>query len=434
MKKPKAICLGVFSLALLSSLALGNGLNLNSFGSRAQSMGGAFVGLADDFSAIFWNPAGMGFFNTMRFGIYATDIIPSGTYGLTIPGLGQVVDAAAETKHYPGGLGAFYYPINPNLVVGLGVFTPSGLGSSWNGTDLVFLQTSGLISDSTPYLYSSKIGMVSIAPGVAYRIGDSLSIGATLNINYAMFTINQFAKFYLTTSLGQYAEDDTGWGVGGTFGVLYKLKDSLSFGLTVKTPSKVTFNGTASISNFPALGLPGTSEVSRSITWPLLVQGGVAFKPAERLTVTADLQWTQWSTIKTIMSDYSNSLWALLMGAGGRDEIILNWKDALQIRAGLEYMVTEAVALRLGYMYDPAPAPIETMNILLPSYNYNTITFGLGYTSGSLQFDIGVEYLMGQSRSLDFVTWFTDPTYENAMPGDFGMNILVPSASFSYRF
>jgi len=431
MRKLKTILIAVFSLVILPSLSLANGLNLNSFGSRAQAMGGAYVALADDFSSIFWNPAGMGFFNTMRFGVYATDIIPSGTYGLTVPGLGQVVDAATETKHYLGGLGAFYYPINQQLVVGLGVFTPSGLGSAWNPDDLAFLS----YPDPTAYDFSSKIGMVSIAPGFAYRIGDSLSIGATLNINYAMFTINQFAKFFLTTSLGQYAEDDTGWGIGGTFGLLYKLKDTLSFGLTVKTPSKVALNGTASISNFPALGLPGTSEVSRSITWPLVVQGGVAFKPVDRLTITADLQWAQWSTIKTIMSEYSNSLWALLMGAGGRDVITLNWKDSLQIRAGLEYLVTEAIALRAGYMYDPAPAPIETMNILLPSYNFNTITAGFGYSSGSLQVDVGFEYLMGQSRSLEFMTWFANPTlYGDGMPGDFGMNIIVPSVSFSYKF
>lgn len=431
MKIIKGIGIGVFSLVMLGSLSLANGLNLNSFGSRAQAMGGAYVALADDFSAFYWNPAGMGFFNTMRFGVYATDIIPSGTYVLNVPVLGQVVNAATESKHYLGGLAAFTYPINSQLVVGLGVVTPSGLGSSWNGTDLAFLSS----PDTTVYDYSSQIGMVTIAPSVAYRINDMISIGASFNLNYAMFTINQFAKFYLTQSLGQYTEEDTGWGVGGTFGLLFKPSASLSFGLTVKTPSKVSLNGTASISNFPLLGLPESSEVGREITWPMLVQGGVAFRPLAGLTITADLQWTRWSSIKTIVSDYQNSLWALLMGAGGRDEIVLNWADALQIRAGLEFMVTEAIALRLGYMYDPAPAPIETMNILLPSYNFNTITAGLGYSSGSLQFDLGFEYLMGQGRSLDFLTWYLDPTqYGDGMPGDFGMNIIVPSLSVSYKF
>lgn len=434
MRKMKSILIGIMFLVLLSSLSWANGLNLNSLGSRAQALGGAFVALADDFSAIYWNPAGMGFFKTMKVGGYGTLIMPKGQYSLSVPILGQVVNAETQSKSYPGGMAAFYYPITENFVAGLGVFTPSGLGSSWNGADLAFLN----LPYTTVYDWSSKIGMITIAPGLAYRINDMISIGATLNINYAMFDVNQWAKTAIvppgvTFNLGQYAEDDNGWGIGGTFGILVKPMDKLSLGLTFKTPTTVTLNGTASISNFPLLGLPGESEVSRKLTWPMVIQGGVAFKPMDRLTIVADLQWTKWSTIDEIRSDYKNSLWALLMT--GRDVITLNWEDALQIRAGVEYMVTDAIALRVGYMHDPAPAPIETMNILLPSYNFNTITAGVGYTSGGLQFDLGFEYLIGQDRDLPFLDWFLNPTqFGNAMPGHFGMSILVPSVSVSYTF
>jgi len=59
----------------LGGLAYGNGLNLNSLGTRALSMGGAFVGLADDFSAVFWNPAGAAGFKMKYLGFYVTDLI-----------------------------------------------------------------------------------------------------------------------------------------------------------------------------------------------------------------------------------------------------------------------------------------------------------------------------------------------------------------------
>ena len=39
--------------------AFANGLSLNSIGPKALGMGGAFVGLADDGTAIYWNPAGL---------------------------------------------------------------------------------------------------------------------------------------------------------------------------------------------------------------------------------------------------------------------------------------------------------------------------------------------------------------------------------------
>ena len=48
MKKGRAVFSLVMSLLLLNSLVMANGLNLNSLGSRALAMGGAFVGLADD--------------------------------------------------------------------------------------------------------------------------------------------------------------------------------------------------------------------------------------------------------------------------------------------------------------------------------------------------------------------------------------------------
>jgi len=52
--------LSVFFLTLIFSFSLfSNGLNLNSVGSKSSAMGTAFIGLADDFSAVFFNPAGL---------------------------------------------------------------------------------------------------------------------------------------------------------------------------------------------------------------------------------------------------------------------------------------------------------------------------------------------------------------------------------------
>src|SRR4030066_397288 len=88
-------------LSFLPALALANGLNLNSLGSRALTMGGAFVGLADDFSAIYWNPAGMSQFTTRTFGFYGTDIIPRGTYLLEVPPPRRVDEPDRNGAHRP---------------------------------------------------------------------------------------------------------------------------------------------------------------------------------------------------------------------------------------------------------------------------------------------------------------------------------------------
>jgi len=424
----------------LSSLALANGLNLNSLGSRALSMGGAFVGLADDYSAIFWNPAGMAQFDKRYLGFYGTDVIPSGSYLLQVPapaGLLTVVDAKTQSKHYLSGLLAYYQPINEYLVAGVGVYIPSGLGSSWDGNDFAGL------SNNVAYEWESKIGLVTISPGVSYKINDMISVGATLNINYGMFSMKRWAGNTAidhpvqVIDLGQNEMNLKGWGFGATAGVLVKASDMLSFGATIRTPNRVKFSGDASLSNVDLLGFKESSEaetVSPHLTFPLWIAGGVAFRPLSGLTLTGDLQWTQWSTLDQIELKFIDPYWSLFMTATGENKMHLEWKDALQIRFGAEYWLRENLAIRGGYYYDPTPTPDKTMNFLLPSYTFNVFTLGLGYTLNGLVIDLGLEFLAGKGREVEYAKWLLDPVFVNAQPGAYDMSIIVPNISISYKF
>jgi long-chain fatty acid transport protein len=435
------------AIALLSTLSFANGLNLNSLGSRALAMGGAFVGLADDFSAIFWNPAGLASFKAKSFGFYGTDIIPSSTYKLTIPppyGPGQVIDAQSKTKHYLGGMAVYIHPVSENVVAAIGVYTPSGLGSDWPSEKLAAIS-----GNSTTIDWSSKVGLITIAPSLAYKVNDMLSIGAAVNINYGMFDLNMYAgkadipPYVTNFDLGQYSETETGWGLGATVGVLFKPHKMFSLGATYRTASKIKFSGSATMSNLalPQLSLPSSSDMERSLTWPAWFAFGAAFYPIEDLIITADVQYTNWKKIDVIKTSYINSVWNLLMTTSGKDTMPMYWQDATQIRFGAEYKAYENWIFRAGFYIDPSPAPDKTMNILLPNYDFNVLTAGLSYLLNGLQIDLGVEYLMGKERSIDFVKTlnnpanpFYDAAYAHAVPGVYNMNIIVPNISVSYKF
>jgi long-chain fatty acid transport protein len=418
--------LALAAVLTLTLLAPANGLNLNGLGTRAQGMGGAFVGIADDFSAVFWNPAGAAGFRKPTFGFYATDLMPRATYRLEfpIPEL-PYVDAKTKLSHYLGGLAAYYRPIGSKVVVGLGIGTPSGLGTKWDGADFADL------SGGTTYDWSSKIGVFSFSPLIAVRLNEWLSVGATLNINYGMFNLKMPAGSAemgeALVDLGQYEENMDGWGLGATFGVLAKPIDKLAFGLTVRTPSTVSFNGSADMSYLSLYDLPGSSDLKRKITWPLWIAGGVSFRPIPRLLLSADVHWTQWSKLDRITTDYRDEVWAGLMEQSGNDVRVLGWKDATQVRFGAEYLLNASTALRAGYYNDPAPGPDSTLNVLLPSHTFNAFSVGVGKTLGDLQLDFGLEYLAGNKRT-------GDPASEDAMPGTYGMKIVVPSVSVSYKF
>jgi long-chain fatty acid transport protein len=429
----------MFALALLtflglSPLANANGLNLNSLGSRALSMGGAFVGLADDYSAIFWNPAGMAQFDTRYLGFYSTDVIPSGSYLLQVPaqaGLLTVVDAKTQSKHYLSGLLAYYQPINDSLVAGIGVYIPSGFGSSWDGNDFTGL------SKGIAYEWESKIGLVTISPGVSYKINEMVSVGATLNINYGMFSMKRWAGSTNGFDFGQYEMNLKGWGFGATAGVLVKASDMLSFGAAVRTPNRVKFSGETSISNIGLLGFKGSSDaetVSPHLTFPLWLAGGVAFRPLDGLTLTGDLQWTQWSKVDQIELKFIDPYWSLFMTASGENKMHMEWKDALQVRFGAEYWLRENLAIRGGYYYDPSPTPDKTMNFLLPNYTFNVFTVGLGYALNGLVIDLGFEFLSGKGREVEYAKWLFDSEFANAQPGVYDMSIVVPNISISYKF
>ncbi len=152
----------------------------------------------------------------------------------------------------------------------------------------------------------------------------------------------------------------------------------------------------------------------------------MSFRPVERLLLSADVHWTQWSKLDRITTEYLDSVWAALMEASGNDVRTLLWEDKAQIRFGAEYMLNATTALRAGYYNDPAPGPDATLNVLLPSHTYNAFSLGVGKTIGDLQLDFGIEYLAGKDRIAGIRGLLRDETY--------GMSIVVPSVSVSYKF
>jgi len=434
MKKGKFLLSFVTVLVFMSSMAFANGLNLNGLGARAVAMGGAFVGLADDYSAIFWNPAGIAQFNQKTFGFGGDDILPTSTFKFTHPLAPISVDATSPTKHYLVGIAAYYHPINENLVAGIGVYTPSGLGSDWTGSDFA------PICFGHSYDWKSKIGVVTVAPALAYKVSDKLFVGAALNINYGMFDISTHAGSQeMGVDLGQQDVSLTGWGYGATFGLLAKPSEMFSIGVTFRTPTKISFSGNAEVSQLNVLGMipgsplfgatiPTTSDMTAEVTWPMWLAGGIAFKPIENLTFTADVQYTNWKKIDVLEFEFTDVMWQGIMANSGKDKMAMHWKDATQIRFGAEYKI-ETFAFRGGYYFDPAPSPDVTMNVLVPNYDFNAVTFGFGYALESgLHVDFSGEYLKGKDRDIPLTL------ADAEMPGYYTLKIWSFGASLGYNW
>ena len=417
MKTLVRLSLAVILAAGLTTGLFANGLNLNGNGSKANAMGGAFVGLANDFSAAYWNPAGLAQMTKASFSLYGSDILPFGTYQFDP----AEIDAKSTFKHYLIPALGYFRPIGDKFVVGVYLNAPSGAGAEWDGEDLANL-VMGV------YNWKSKLGIFTISPSIAYKVSDKVMLGATMDINYGMLKMSQPAR-----NIGQYSEDLKGWAVNGTFGLLVKPVKQFSFGVSYKLPFTAKLKGDVTIPTTTAAyffgeGASATATGTRSANWPQWLAVGIAVKPTDKLTFTADVQYTNWKKLSTIPIAFTDEDWEGLFGEGADlDQAYeLLWKDTTQFRFGVEYMASKSLALRAGYYFDPNPGPPQTQNILLPEFKYNWVTAGFGYMSEKIVIDFSVEYGTGQDISVAFPP--------PAMPGLHGMKILAPSLSFTYKF
>ena len=79
----RVIVLSLALLMVISAIALADGVGAFSvfksgIGARALAMGGAFVAVADDATAVIWNPAGLALLNDTRIGGMSTDLFGLG--------------------------------------------------------------------------------------------------------------------------------------------------------------------------------------------------------------------------------------------------------------------------------------------------------------------------------------------------------------------
>jgi long-chain fatty acid transport protein len=430
MKSLVRISLVLALAAVMTTGLFANGLNLNGFGARATAMGGAFVGLANDYTAVFFNPAGLALLKKGGFGLSGDLLMPGARYTL------GPYSMETTGKKYPAGLLGYFQPIGENIVVGVGAYTLSGLGAAWDNTGL----EATLVAPTPPaaftpalgaYKWESFIGSVTLAPSIAVKLTDMLYLGATFNINYGFFKTDQWGQYMVITppvppllvNFGQHTMDVKGWGFGATFGVLVKPAEWISLGATFRTQAKMSLSGKTEIANINLIGLENESGTTMSVVSPMWLAGGIAVKPIEQLTLTFDAQYTNWSKLDQIAVEFDDPVWAA--GLGDEAALLLNWKNKTQLRFGAEYDLGN-LAIRGGYYYDPAPAPDETLNILTPSFTFNSLNAGFGFKSGSLKIDLALEYLMGKDRTVA-------PSGDN-LPGLYEMNILVPMFSLSFGF
>jgi len=335
MEMLKKIVLGCLLSAPIWAHA--NGYQLPDQSVRAVGMADAFTAVADDASAVWYNPAGIAFQQAPKISLGAVDIyIPPVDFVSNAgnPLLPSATRARSKRQNaVVPHLYMSYASPTSDLSFGLGVNSPFGLETDWTGTALANAST------------FSRILMVNVNPTLAYKITDHLAIGIGLDYAYVKdVDLNN-------TILTQHGHGD-GW--GGNIGILYQ-QPLFSLAATYRTQIAVQLNGTASSR------LGGAASAATSIKLPDMVNIGIAFHPTSSLTISIDADWTNWGKYDQIALNYSSPITIptglpLPPVIGVRSIVVQKqWHATISPKIGLSWRMNHAIAFRLGYSFDPSP-------------------------------------------------------------------------------
>lgn len=408
---------------------------VDAVNARSAGMGNAFIGVADDYSALYWNPAGLGQLRHSEFSLALTNLNVSNntsflgqasTYdnstthlnsiGMALPfpvTQGSLVLAAGYNRlvNYTGALSARAFnptsSIQPSLFDEEDTYDMSWLlGLQQDGT--FEIPVNGRVMQAQDVLESGNLGSWSF--GGSVEVARNLLVGVSLNVitgtyRYERtFAENDEQNIYADTIGGiegrnridfqslelnqSITQDVSGW--SSKIGLLYNIKDVARIGLTVQTPMAVTVEEEFRMSGESRFSNAVTKDAIPKITNAYDVSSswvfglGASINPVPFVTLSADADVTDFSTIS--FDDASAE-----SVSRQSFEFKKYLTQTVSFRLGAEVTIpSTGLTLRGGYGVSPTPFLKERADdmtqVLLygmgyrsRNYDLTTISFGAGY-------------------------------------------------------
>jgi long-chain fatty acid transport protein len=417
---------------LIASPALPSGFQIMSQGARATGMGLAFTAVANDPTAIFYNPAGLGWQEHFSAEVAAGFITKlDGKFDGTnpFPGDGANGEQHLTTFFVPTFFGVL--PLTRDINLGVGVFSPYGLGFRWDNTDNQwpgrFISTNAVIQtiDLNPVLSWRLIPQLSIAGGADFRLSK-------VQLERNIGTFDPLTSSFVDTAylkLNSSIWDNSGWGWNAA--IMIKPVPEFSIGASYRSSITVDYDGTATFTQIStgnavldaivASRLPqGEQPVSTSIKFPATLDLGLAFVIAKNTTISLEADWTQWSDFDQLQINFENP-------AIPDSDRITAWEDSWAYRVGVEQKFGKS-AISVGYYYDNTPQPAVDAGPILADNDRDGYTIGFSYGTEKLSFNISDLYLRVRDRTTPFPN--TDGFYGKYK--DESVNIAIASLRFAF--
>ncbi len=343
-------------------------------GARAIGMGNAYAALADDPSAAYDNPAGL-----------VAPVQPSVSLGFDYLAYDFRIDGAtADLPNVPSLVFGTTFPIPLEKLIGMRA--AFGFGLQMTGATLldqsvpfptvpqfVVHQNSARVLHLLPALAFEPVPGVEVGGGAMFfdnTVGAlDLGIGARGD---ATFQVDQELKTIVSPLAGirldggALAPPLAGWHAG----LVYRGSFSVPYSIPVNA-----FLG----------GLPLVLDFSATALYtPAQVECGLAYSPNPDWNLAAEVLWNEWSKFPDPALKIGVDITIPVLPIVFNDSLLRdpNFHDTVSGRLGVEGRVASWTSadlwLRLGYAYEPTPAPEQTGETNFLDNDRHIVSAGLG--------------------------------------------------------
>ena len=318
-KKLTAGLAAVTLVAVTPHAAATNGDHMVGLSAIQNGMAGAVVAAPQEATTVLVNPAGMAELDIqdVRFDLGVGFLNPPRkTNGFE-----------SDSNLYMMPTGAVAFRVNDKLTLGMGLGGLSGMGVD-------FGDTAGMAGNQ--FVVTTK-QFFKVSPGFAYRVDDSLSVGATVNLNY-----QSLAMANPTFSLPQ--NQVFGWGV--TAGAIWKFNKQMQLGVSWSSKQKMD--------DFEWNTAQG--KVSMGMDAPQTLALGLAWRPSPGLLVEADVK-------KIWFADVLDTI-SVSRPAGSPVPAAFNfgWSNQTVFAVGVQKDIGDSMQVRAGFNYGKSPIGQEDVN------------------------------------------------------------------------
>lgn len=359
-------------------------------GAKARGMGSAFTGLADDPTAVFYNPAGIVQLDGTQISVGLA--VPTVTGKFESNGTSGMKVAGEETEQIEN---SYFIPnlyvtgkLNDRLSLGFGAYSMFGLGFEWPDS------FEGRFAPGGKRAELETVGLSTVA---AYKISDQLSIAAGARLERAYLELAQ--QLFVAPGVDEVESEISGEDYAPSWqaAVFYTFSEHWRAGLSYRSEAELSFDD-MDVDFSPQIGALGpvpvgliNTKAQLDITLPQFASLGLAWSSGP-LTLSFDLYWWEWSSIE-------NLHFRLNEPVAGQSAITvpMAWDDTWTYAVGAEYITTlfdHDISLRAGFMYEESPTPDETVNPA--GYQGDNLLYSIGAGSkiGPFILDIFASYVM----------------------------------------